>query len=239
MTEQHPDLVEQPEPTGHPDLTPAFGSGPTVGTAPAVGTAPPPAGSPALAPTPSLGSTPSQTVGPYLHIGLLWPDGPDVVPAGTRGEIWIRGQVFDGAGAAVPDALVESWQADPEGRFDHPDDPRGARRSAVPGFRGFGRSATDAEGRYAIRTLKPGALPGPDGETEAPHLNLSVFARGLLHRLVTRLYFPDEAAANFADPVLGAIDPARRPTLIARPAPDGFRFDIHLQGPDETVFFAL
>ncbi|MDG4786888.1 protocatechuate 3,4-dioxygenase subunit alpha [Micromonospora sp. WMMD1102] len=230
---EHPEPVGQPEPTRHPDLAPAFGSGP------AVDTAPPPAGTPAFGPTPSLGSTPSQTVGPYLHIGLLWPDGPDVVPEGTQGAIWIRGQIFDGAGAAVPDALVESWQADPEGRFDHPDDPRGARPPTMPGFRGFGRSATDAEGRYAIRTLKPGALPGPDGATEAPHLNLSVFARGLLHRLVTRLYFPDEAAANLADPVLGSIDPARRATLVARPAPDGFRLDIHLQGPDETVFFAL
>ncbi|RKR92460.1 protocatechuate 3,4-dioxygenase alpha subunit [Micromonospora pisi] len=185
------------------------------------------------------GSTPSQTVGPYLHLGLLWPDGPDVVPPGTPGEIWLRGQIFDGAGAPVVDALVESWQADPDGRFDHPDDPRGAVRPTVAGFRGFGRSATDATGAYAIRTVKPGPLPGPDGVTEAPHLDLSVFARGLLHRLVTRLYFPDEPAANATDPVLAGLDPARRPTLVARPAPDGFRFDIHLQGEHETVFFAV
>ncbi|GIG91225.1 protocatechuate 3,4-dioxygenase subunit alpha [Plantactinospora endophytica] len=219
--------------TEHPDLTPTFGTGAAVSTDPT------PVAGVALDPTPSLGSTPSQTVGPYLHIGLLWPDGPDVVPAGTPGAISIRGQVFDGAGAVVPDALVETWQADPDGRFDHPDDPRGARPAAVPGFRGFGRSATDADGRYEIRTVKPGALPDADGETEAPHLNLSIFARGLLHRLVTRLYFPDEEAANGTDPVLAAVDPARRATLVARPEPDGFRFDIHLQGPDETVFFAV
>ncbi|MFK3984690.1 protocatechuate 3,4-dioxygenase subunit alpha [Micromonospora sp. NPDC050397] len=184
------------------------------------------------------GSTPSQTVGPYLHLGLLWPDGPDVVPPGTPGEIWLRGRLFDGAGAPVVDALVESWQADPDGRFDHPDDPRGARRSTVAGFRGFGRCATDASGTYAIRTVKPGALPGPDGGTEAPHLNLSIFARGLLHRLVTRLYFPDEAA-NATDPVLSTIAESRRRTLVAATAPDGYHFDIHLQGEHETVFFAV
>ena len=186
-----------------------------------------------------LESTPSQTVGPYLHIGLLWPDGPYVVPDGTPGAIWIRGQVFDGAGEVVPDALVETWQADPDGRFDHPDDPRGARRPAVAGFRGLGRSATDAQGRYQIRTVKPGPLPGPAGGTEAPHLDLSIFARGLLHRLVTRLYFPDEEATNGADPVLATIEPDRRATLVASPAPDGFRFDIQLQGHHETVFFAV
>lgn len=185
------------------------------------------------------GPTPSQTVGPYLHLGLLWPDGPDVVPPGTPGEIWLRGQVFDGAGAPVVDALVESWQADPDGRFDHPDDPRGARPSTVTGFRGFGRSATDTSGSYAIRTVKPGALPGGDGVTEAPHLDLSIFARGLLHRLVTRLYFPDESAANAADPVLTSIAEERRVTLVAGTAPDGYHLDIHLQGEHETVFFAV
>src|SRR2546430_1995488 len=141
--------------------------------------------------------TPTQTVGPFLHLVLPWPDGPDVVPAGTPGLLRIAGRVFDGAGAPVPDALVESWQADPDGRFAHPDDPRGA---APAGFRGFGRCPTDAEGRYAIHTVKPGRLPGGDGTVEAPHLNLSVFARGLLDRVVTRLYFPDEPAANAADP---------------------------------------
>ncbi|MEV4657315.1 protocatechuate 3,4-dioxygenase subunit alpha [Micromonospora sp. NPDC049301] len=186
-----------------------------------------------------LGVTPAQTVGPYLHIGLRWPDGPDVVPEGTPGAFWIRGRIVDGAGTPVVDALLESWQADPDGRFDHPDDPRGAQPSTVPGYRGFGRSETDAAGQYALRTVRPGPLPAPNGETEAPHLTLSVFARGLLHRVVTRLYFPDEPAANAEDPVLRSVDADRRDTLLATPAPDGFRFDIRLQGEHETVFFAV
>ncbi len=190
----------------------------------------------------TAGITPSQTIGPFLAIGLPWPDGPSVVPPGTRGTIEIAGKVFDGAGAPVPDALVETWQADPDSRFDHPDDPRGAVPPAVAGFRGFGRSATDADGNYRISTLRPGSLPSPDGGTEAPHLDVSVFARGLLDRVVTRIYFPDETDANAADPVLAAIaDPVRRGTLIAvadsaRPA-SAFRFDIWLQGEHETVFF--
>ncbi|MFF3856125.1 protocatechuate 3,4-dioxygenase subunit alpha [Micromonospora sp. NPDC002575] len=186
-----------------------------------------------------LGVTPAQTVGPYLHIGLRWPDGPYVVPEGTPGAFWVRGRITDGAGAPVTDALVESWQADPDGRFDHPDDPRGARRPALAGFRGFGRSETDGQGRYRLLTVRPGALPDPDGDVEAPHLTLSVFGRGLLHRLVTRLYFPDEPAANAVDPVLSGVAADRRDTLLAATAPDGFRFDIRLQGDRETVFFAV
>jgi len=188
----------------------------------------------------SLPITPSQTVGPYLAIGLPWPDGPLAVPEGTPGAITITGLVLDGAGKPLPDALVETWQADPDGRFDHPDDPRGAVAPSVAGFRGFGRSATDADGRYRIRTLRPGPLPCQGGATEAPHLDVSVFARGLLDRVVTRIYFADEAAANAADPVLAAVDAGRRGTLIAAPAAgaDGeFSFDIRLQGEGETVFF--
>ena len=181
--------------------------------------------------------TPSQTVGPFLAIGLPWPDGPFVVPEGTAGAITITGVVYDGAGDPVTDALVETWQAGPDGRFDHPDDPRGA---AGHGFRGFGRCPTGPDGSYLIVTLKPGPLPSPGGGTEAPHLDVSVFARGLLDRLVTRIYFPDEERANAADPVLAAIgDPARVATLVARPGPDParLRFDICLQGDQETVFF--
>ena len=184
--------------------------------------------------------TPSQTVGPFLAIGLPWADGPFVVPEGTAGAITITGRVFDGAGDPVPDALVETWQADPESRFDHPDDPRGAVTSATPGFRGFGRSATDQDGRYRIVTVRPGSLPCPAGGTEAPHLDVSVFARGLLDRVVTRIYFADETRANAADPVLSAIaDPARRRTLLAVPGGQAgeFRFDIRLRGERETVFF--
>jgi protocatechuate 3,4-dioxygenase alpha subunit len=182
--------------------------------------------------------TPSQTAGPFLAIGLPWPDGPFVVPAGTPGAITIGGRVLDGAGEPVPDALIETWQAAPDGSFAHPDDPRGPGGSA--GFRAFGRCPTDAGGRYRIITLRPGALPGPGGGTEAPHLDVSVFARGLLDRVVTRIYFPDETAANAADPVLAAITAeGRRATLIsvAEPGTGAFRFDIRLQGGRETVFF--
>jgi protocatechuate 3,4-dioxygenase alpha subunit len=174
------------------------------------------------------------------------------VPTGTPGAITIRGQVFDGAGAIIPDALVETWQAAPDGSFDHPDDKRAVE--GKPGtFRGFGRCETDDNGEYHIITLKPGPLPalvkGVDeggmgrwaggGGTEAPHLDVSVFARGLLNRVVTRIYFPDEPEANAADPVLATItEPGRRDTLIAAPTPDGgLRFDIRLQGDRETVFF--
>jgi protocatechuate 3,4-dioxygenase alpha subunit len=179
-------------------------------------------------------------VGPFLSIGLPWKDGSQVVPPATPDSVLITGLIFDGDGEVVPDGLVETWQADPDGRFPHPDDPRGAAEPKVPGFRGFGRSATDSEGRYEILTVKPGSLPGPDGEPQAPHLDVSVFARGLLHRLVTRIYFPDEEAANAADPVLSSIgEPALRDTLIATNEGDHLRFDIHLQGADETVFFAV
>lgn len=189
---------------------------------------------------PILELTPSQTVGPFLHIGLPWPDGPDVVPPGTPGRITITGRVLDGAGEGLPDALVETWQADPAGRFAHPDDPRGAVRGRG-GFRGFGRSGTDPHGGYVIHTVRPGALPAPDGGVEAPHLDVSVLARGLLDRVVTRIYFPDEVEANAADPVLSGIeDPAARATLVATATgAHEFRFDIRLQGADETVFFRL
>jgi len=185
--------------------------------------------------------TPSQTTGPYMAIGLPWPDGPFVVAEGTPGAITITGVVWDGAGVPVSDALVETWQADPDGRFRHPDDPRGVPGEGGPAFRGFGRCPTGPDGSYRIVTLKPGPLPSPGGGTEAPHLDVSVFARGLLDRVVTRIYFPDEAAANAADPVLASIgDPARADTLVARPDSadaDRLCFDIYLQGEHETVFF--
>ncbi|WP_028937140.1 protocatechuate 3,4-dioxygenase subunit alpha [Pseudonocardia spinosispora] len=174
------------------------------------------------------GSTPSQTVGPYLAIGLPWPDGPDVVPPGTPGSVRIGGTVYDGAGAPVPDAMIETWQADPDGRFDHPDDPRG-RHS---GWRGFGRSATDPDGNWSVTTVLPGVLPD-----QAPHIDVSVFARGLLHRVVTRIYFPEDSAAHAEDPVLRSVPAARRHTLIADATDGGYRFDVRLQGEGETVFF--
>jgi protocatechuate 3,4-dioxygenase, alpha subunit len=184
-----------------------------------------------------LPETPSQTIGPFFAVGLLWADGPEVVGEGTPGATLLTGRVVDGAGAPVGDALVETWQADPDGRFDHPDDPRGP---AAAGFRAFGRCPTDALGRWAIRTVKPGPLPTAGGGIEAPHINVSVFARGLLDRLVTRVYFPDEPEANAADPLLAGIqDPRARASLIAVADGDELRFDIHLQGPHETTFLAL
>jgi protocatechuate 3,4-dioxygenase alpha subunit len=185
--------------------------------------------------------TPSQTVGPFLAIGLPWPDGPFVVQEGTPGAITITGLVLDGAGDPVPDALIETWQADADGRFDHPDDPRGRQGGAAKsGFRGFGRCATGPDGGYRIVTVRPGSLPCPAGGTEAPHLDVSVFARGLLDRVVTRIYFADEAEANAADPVLSAItEPERCETLLATAGdrPGEFTFDIRLRGDRETVFF--
>jgi protocatechuate 3,4-dioxygenase, alpha subunit len=184
-----------------------------------------------------LDTTPSSTVGPYLAIGLTWDDGPFVVAPDTPGAIWLRGTVFDGNGDVVPDAMIETWQADPDGRFDHPDDPRGA--VARPGFRAFGRSQTVDGGEYAICTLKPGRLPDGDGGLQAPHVDVSVFARGLLDRLVTRIYFGDEVEANADDPTLQALPEDRRATLVAAPTDDGYRLDIHLRGDGETVFFAV
>jgi len=186
-----------------------------------------------------LGLTPSQTVGPFLHLGLPWDDGPYAVPAGTPGAVWLRGRLTDGHGDPVPDGLVETWQAGPDGRFDHPDDPRGAVHRD-DGFRGFARCTTEADGSWAVLTRKPGRVPGPDDRLQAPHVDVSVFARGLLDRVVTRLYFGDEPEANAGDPVLSGIaDEARRATLVAAPESDGYRFDIRLQGDHETVFFAV
>ncbi len=184
--------------------------------------------------------TPSQTVGPYFAMRLPWPEGPFVVPEGTPGAITIVGRLYDGAGDVIPDGLIETWQADPNGRFAHPDDPRGPVPVGYHAFRGFGRCETAIDGSFRIVTLKPGALPFGDGRTEAPHIDVSVFSRGMLDRSVTRIYFPDEAAANEADPVLQSVPADRRATLIAVPAGDGvLRFDIHMQGDRETVFFDL
>jgi protocatechuate 3,4-dioxygenase alpha subunit len=151
-------------------------------------------------------------------------------------RITVHGSVIDGAGAPIPDAVVEFWQADAHGRYPHPDDPRGGETT----FRGFGRCGTDDVGQYAIHTVKPGPVPGPNGAMQAPHIAVSVFARGLLARLCTRIYFPEEEAANAADPVLSSLpEGAASDTLIAVKSDDGYRFDIHLQGEHETVFFAV
>ena len=184
--------------------------------------------------------TPSQTVGPYFAMRLPWEQGPFVVPEGTPGAVTIFGRLYDGAGDPIPDGMIETWQADPAGRFAHPDDPRGPVPNGAKAFRGFGRVPTGLDGSYRIVTLKPGPLPAGDGRTEAPHVNVSVFARGMLDRSVTRVYFPDEEAANAADPVLRAVPAGRRATLVAVPVGEGMlQFDIRMQGPAETVFFDL
>ena len=177
-------------------------------------------------------------MGPYFAIGLPWPTGPFVVPEETAGAIRIAGTVYDGQGDVVPDHLLEVWQADPSGRFADLHGHGGP--SELEGFRGFGRyGVEDGDGRFEIVTVKPGPVPGPGESVQAPHLAMSVFARGMLHRCVTRMYFADETEANAADPVLATVPEARRSTLLAQPEDGGYRFDIHLQGPQETVFFSL
>jgi protocatechuate 3,4-dioxygenase alpha subunit len=183
-------------------------------------------------------TTPSQTVGPYFAIGLPWPEGPLAVSEDAPGAIRITGVVYDGAGVPVPDALIETWQPDGDGRFadlhGHGGD------SELAGFRGFARyGEEDGDGHYEIVTVKPGSVPGLGGAPQAPHIDVSVLARGMLHRCVTRIYFGDEEAANAADPVLARVPSDRRGTLIAEPTDGGYRFDIRLQGEDETVFFAV
>lgn len=185
-----------------------------------------------------LSSTPSQTVGPFLSIGMTWKHGPYVVPDATPGSFWIRGRLLDGAGDPVPDGVIETWQADPDGRFAHAGPPLG---SADQGFGGFGRSLTGPDGAYRVLTVKPGSVDDGEQCLQAPHLDVSVFARGLLHRVVTRLYFGDESQANAQDPVLCSLpDDEARATLIAHPeVAGGYTFDIRLQGDNETVFFAV
>lgn len=177
--------------------------------------------------------TASQTVGPYLRIGLIYGHQNDLIQDETAGEqIKISGMVLDGNGDPILDAMVEIWQADASGIFNHPNDPM--REEADPNFRGFGRAET-RKGGFEFNTIKPGSRDG-----SAPFINVHVFARGMLIHAMTRIYFEDEAA-NAADPVLNAVDAERRATLIAtRENTDGtpvYRFDIHLQGEKETVFF--
>ena len=186
-------------------------------------------------------STPSQTVGPYFAIGLPWDLGPYAISPDAPDAIRISGTVYDGHGEPVPDHLLEFWSADPSGRFA---DMYGyGGRSDLDGFRGFARyGIEDGDGTFEIVTVKPGCVPGPPtlGETtQAPHIDVSVLARGMLQRCVTRVYFADEPEANAADPVLAQVPERRRHTLLAEPVEGGYRFDIHLQGPDETVFFAV
>jgi protocatechuate 3,4-dioxygenase alpha subunit len=165
-----------------------------------------------------LGHTPSQTVGPFLHLALADSEARHAVPAGTPGAIAVRGRVLDGNGDPVPDAVIETWQADAK----------------------FGRCATDTDGAWEIYTVKPSPAATRDGRVQAPHLVVSLFARGLLDRVVTRCYFADEPGANAADPALSFVPADRRQLLVAaREASHEYRLDIRLQGPDESVFFAV
>ena len=173
----------------------------------------------------SLQATTSQTVGPYLHIGLTWLITENLAPAGVTGErVSIEGRIIDGDGKPVNDAIVEIWQASAQGKY------------AQKGFRGFGRSATDDQGMFRFQTVKPGRVPGPGGKLQAPHVAVNIFMRGQLKQLVTRIYFPDEAA-NADDPVLALVPAERRGTLIAKKTGGKLEWNVFLQGADETVFF--
>jgi protocatechuate 3,4-dioxygenase alpha subunit len=186
----------------------------------------------------SLQATTSQTVGPFFSIGLTRLNRDNLAGPDISGErVSVEGRVLDGDGKPVPDAILEIWQANAHGKYAHPDDQQ--EKPVEPGFSGFGRIPTNADGCFRFMTIKPGQVPGPRGKQQAPHLVVSVFSRGLLRRLVTRIYFPDEPA-NADDFALGLVPQERRATLIASriAGRDGaLAWDVHLQGPEETVFF--
>jgi protocatechuate 3,4-dioxygenase alpha subunit len=203
----------------------------------------------------SFGQTPWQTVGPFFHYGLPWKGGADLVgqsDMGARPELFpenhyvlnvaaakgnvpgekieIFGRVLDAAGAPVSDAMIEIWQADTEGQYASLTD---------AGFTGFGRSSTSDAGEYRFRTVRPGRVPGPGNTLQAPHIAIGIMGRGLLKRLVTRLYFADDPA-NDEDPILALVPEERRHTLIAKSSASGiWDFNIRLQGENETVFFEV
>jgi protocatechuate 3,4-dioxygenase, alpha subunit len=184
----------------------------------------------------SLRASTSQTIGPYLRIGLEWMVIEDLAPPGVAGErVRIEGRIFDGERKPVNDAAVEIWQANSLGKYSSPEDAQ--EKPLEPGFRGYGRSLTDESGAFRFRTIKPGRVPGPDAKLQAPHLVVTIFMRGLLKQLVTRLYFPDEPS-NADDPILKRVPADRRATLVAKKSGDGvLQWNVVLQGADETVFF--
>jgi protocatechuate 3,4-dioxygenase alpha subunit len=210
-----------------------------------------------------FGQTPSQTVGPFFHYGLPWKGGADLVGTsdlGARPELFpadhyvlaapherraprgavveLAGRLLDAEGRPVPDGMVEIWQANAEGRYASPDDPRDDL-ALDPGFIGFGRCSTSADGVWRFRTIRPGRVPGPGNTLQAPHIAFSIFGRGVLKRLATRLYFANDSA-NEVDPILSLVPRERRGTVIAEQHDDGvWWLDIRLAGPGETVFFDL
>ena len=188
-------------------------------------------------------ATPSQTVGPYLHIGLTPRYCADVAFDGRIDQpdrIAIEGHALDGSGGPLPDGMIEVWQADATGRYDHVDDPRSGAHEDARSASGFGRLPIGEDGGFGFTTVKPGRVPGPDGSLQAPHIVVACFARGLLKHLSTRIYFDDEAPANAEDLVLARVPGARRGSLIASSAGAGrYRWTLTMQGPPdrETVFF--
>lgn len=188
----------------------------------------------------SLQATTSQTVGPFFSIGLEQMETVELAGPGVSGQrVTIAGCVLDGDGKPVPDAILEIWQANCHGKYTHPEDDQ--TKPLDPAFRGYGRILVDENGRFSFSTIKPGAVLGPNGKLQAPHIAVSVFMRGLLRRLITRIYFPEEAA-NAGDFVLRLVEPERQATLIARKSANEagtLEWDVILQGPGETVFFDI
>ena len=184
----------------------------------------------------SLRASTSQTIGPYLRIGLEWMQIEDLAPKGVSGErVSIHGRVVDADAKPVNDAAVEIWQANSHGRYSSPEDKQD--KPLEKNFRGYGRSLTDDNGAFRFSTVKPGRVPGPGGKLQAPHLTVTIFMRGLLKHLQTRIYFPDDPA-NAEDPILALVPAERRSTMIARRASDGtLEWNAVLQGKNETVFF--
>jgi protocatechuate 3,4-dioxygenase, alpha subunit len=183
--------------------------------------------------------TPSQTTGPYLHIGLTDKHSVTRIAAlAVPGErVRLKCRVFDVEGAPLNDAMIEIWQADATGKYNHPDDAQAQERES--GFYGFGRAATNESGECEFETIRPGSVPGPENTMQAPHLNVAVYARGISLQLYTRIYFAGDGA-NERDPVLALVPAERRETLMAQPHPEhggSWLFDIRLRGERETVFF--
>jgi protocatechuate 3,4-dioxygenase, alpha subunit len=183
-------------------------------------------------------ATPSQTVGPFYKIGLDWLSTTDLAATATKGErITVSGQLLDADRQPIPDAVLELWQANADGRYAHAEDTQA--KPLDPGFHGYGRVGTDTEGRFRFATIKPGQVPGLGNTLQAPHIVVALFMRGVLRHLYTRIYFSDEAA-NGSDPVLALVeDSARRATLVAKRlgTQAEYRWDIIVQGAGETVFF--